>query len=118
MPTLLFRSSISRCHFECFFLEQLKAIFNKKVRTVAVQKRNISQDICDCLHQLTSDFWSFFPLSAHWFLNINNSHKTNIIIQLMYLIPIKWISESHYFLHLFTNPTSQHVPFLTSHISI
>ena len=48
--TLCFSSSIFRYHFEFFFLEQLQVFFNKNVRTVTVQKWNISYDIYGCLH--------------------------------------------------------------------
>ena len=50
-PMLCFCSSIFWYYCEYFFLEQLYAIFFEKGKTVAVQKRNISKDVRDCLQE-------------------------------------------------------------------
>ena len=105
-------------------LTNLRATFDKKVRTVAVQKRDISEEICGCLHYLTSNFLiqplltPIHPfLYAHigfWILGIpirpnwNNYNITNVPTTLR-LNQMKQICSSYYFLHLFINSPSQHV---------
>ena len=48
-PSLYFSSSIFRYHFEWFFLEELKAIFDENKDCVS-PKTECQFDICDCLH--------------------------------------------------------------------
>ena len=123
--SLCVSSSMFRYHFKCYFFEHFKFILNKKIKIVTVQKRNINKDIRDCLHQLTSDFliqliltkgdpflyvhtdfWRLrIAIRSNWnnYYNITNVPTTSRISQM------KQISDSHCFLHLFTNSASQHV---------
>ena len=64
----------------------------------------------------TTHYSLSFLLCAHWFLNIKNSNKasdynntTNTPTRL-HLSEMKRISGSHYFIYMFANLTSQHVP--------
>ena len=108
-PTLCFSSSIFRHHFQCFFLEQLYAIFNKKVRAVVVPKR-MSVKTCDCLHQLTSEFLAQSLLTTvhpfryvhidFWILRIairpnwDNCYNITVVPTALHLSQMKPISGS------------------------
>ena len=122
MPALSFSSCKFRYHFKWFFLEQLSAIFNKKVRTVAAQKRNIIKGICDCstidvlMQPLRTTVHSFLDLHIAFRVfriglrpNWNNNYNITSEPATLHKSQMKRISGSHYFLHLFTNSTPQHV---------
>ena len=121
-PNLCFSSFIFNNIMSNFYWSNFETILNKKVRTVAVQKWNISKDICDCLH-----LWLFGTTSTHYtvhsFLyvhirfrtfkiairsNWNNNYNITNVPTTLYMSQMKGISGWHYFLHLVTNSTPQH----------
>ena len=71
-----------------------------------MQNWNISKNICNCLHKLTSDWMLRIAIRPNW----NNYYNIANVLTTLHLSQMKRISSSHYFFHLFTNSTSQHVP--------
>ena len=118
-PNLCFSFSNFGYILSALILEQFESIFNKKVR-------NIGKDICECLNQLASNFLIqavlipvhhfLFVHIVFWILrkiirpNWNNYFSITNVPTTLHMIHMKRISGYNYFLHLFPNVTSQHVP--------
>ena len=98
-----------------FSLSNFKPFLIKKVRTVTVQKQNISQDTCHCLHSwqpLLTTVLSFLDVHIRFRTfrivvrpNWNNYYNITNVSTKLWQNQMKTISGSHCFLHLFTNLT-------------
>ena len=129
--TLCFSSSIFRYHFECFFLE-LKSFLIKNQglwlsRKLTLVKINVSTS------WLVTFWYNHYSLATvhpflyvhigFWILRIairpnwNNYHNITNAPTSLHLSQIKRLSDSHYFLLLFTNSTLQHVSVTKVHMS-
>ena len=96
------------------------------LRAVAVQNLNISKDIYDRLHKLTSNFLiqpllttvnhflyvhiGFCTFTAVIRPNWGNYYNITNVNTALHLSQMERISGSHYFRHLPANPTLQHLP--------
>ena len=129
--TSCFSSSIFRYHFECFFLE-LKSFLIKKQGLWLSRNRTLVKTNNSTSWLVTFWYNHYSLATVHpfiyvhigfWILTIairpnwNSYHNITNAPTSLHLSQIKRISDSHYFLLLFTNSTLQHVPVTKLHIS-